>query len=269
MPQVSIIMGVYNGERTLEASLCSILNQTFTDWEFIICDDGSTDHSYSILSNYAKQDSRIILLQNRTNHSLAASLNKCLEIAQGELIARMDADDISDPRRLEVQVEFLKQNPKYALVGTLVSLFNDNGNWGHRGRFGEPTKTDVFLSKSFIHPTIIIKKTALIAVGNYTVSNLTYRAEDYDLFCKLYFNGFIGFNINERLLFYREDNLSYHRKKYIYRINLYVLKQYWCHKLKLSKKHYLFCFKPLIAGMIPSIVMRYYHRLVFKEKILK
>lgn len=265
MPEVSIIMGVFNGERTLKESIDSIINQTFTDWEFIICDDGSTDQSYEVLLNYAKQDSRIIILQNKTNLSLAASLNKCLEIAQGELIARMDADDISDPRRLEVQIGFIKQNSNYALVGTSVSLFNDKGIWGHRGSFGQPTKTDVFLSKSFIHPSIIIKKQALISVGNYTVSNLTYRAEDYDLFCKLYYHGFVGFNIKERLLFYREDKDSYKRKKYLYRVNLYMLKRYWFSKLELSGKQYLYCFKPLIAGMIPSFVMRYYHNIKFKK----
>ena len=96
-PSLSVIMGVYNGQPFLSKAIESILNQTFTDFEFIICDDCSTDDSAKILREFAAKDSRIRLLQNKQNKGLAATLNNCLNIARGTFIARMDCDDISLP----------------------------------------------------------------------------------------------------------------------------------------------------------------------------
>ena len=112
---VSIVMSVCNGERHLRRSVESILNQTLTDFEFIIVNDGSTDASPAILQSY--DNSRIVLLHNQKNRGLTYSLNRGLAAAKGEHIARMDADDIAMPRRLEKQVSFLGRHPGVGIVG--------------------------------------------------------------------------------------------------------------------------------------------------------
>ena len=101
-PLITVIMGVYNGQATLAEAIESIIAQTYTNWEMVICDDGSTDRSYHIAKAYERQyPDRIILLENETNQGLNKTLNRCLLAARGELIARQDADDISLPERLE------------------------------------------------------------------------------------------------------------------------------------------------------------------------
>ena len=103
---VSILMSVYNGASTLSAAIDSVLTQTYRDFEFIICDDASSDESWEILCTYQKRDPRIQLLRNDQNCGLAASLNHCLKAAKGQYIARQDADDVSDPERLERTLQY-------------------------------------------------------------------------------------------------------------------------------------------------------------------
>ena len=109
MPTVSVIMGIYNCEKTLSDAIDSIINQTYSDWELIMCDDGSTDNTYQIATKYSEKDNRITVIKNDTNSGLAFSLNHCLKYAKGEYVARMDADDISLPNRFEKQVAFLNK----------------------------------------------------------------------------------------------------------------------------------------------------------------
>jgi glycosyltransferase involved in cell wall biosynthesis len=106
--KISILMPVYNGEKYLREAIDSILNQTFTDFEFLIVDDGSTDNSVEIINSY--QNSRINLVKNDKNEGLVYTLNRGLSLAKGEYIARMDCDDISLPERLKKQIDFLDSN---------------------------------------------------------------------------------------------------------------------------------------------------------------
>ena len=126
-PKVSVLMSVYNGEIHLGEAVESILNQTFTDFEFIIVDDGSTDSTWSILSEYAVRDKRIVLIQNKNNIGLAKSLNKGLELARGEYVARQDADDLSLPERLAAQIGYSQQQPHVGLLGTAYYIINSQG----------------------------------------------------------------------------------------------------------------------------------------------
>ena len=125
MPKVSVVMSVYNGERHLREAVDSILNQTFGDLEFIIVDDGSRDRTWEILQSY--DDSRIVLLRNEQNIGLTKSLNRGLAATRGEYVARMDADDVSLPQRLERQVGFLDQHPEIGLVGCAFLQINEGG----------------------------------------------------------------------------------------------------------------------------------------------
>ena len=118
MPKVSIIMATYNCEDTLRKSVNSIVSQTFSDWEFIICDDCSTDGTYEILLEYKNQyPDKFVILHNKVNSKLPFSLNRGLEVARGEYIARMDGDDEALPDRLEKQVAFLDSHSEYSEIG--------------------------------------------------------------------------------------------------------------------------------------------------------
>ena len=126
--KISIIMSVYNSADTLSEAIDSIIEQTYGDWEFIICDDCSTDSTPDILEKYRLQNpDKFILLHNDKNMRLSYSLNRCLEKATGTYIARMDADDRSDPARFERQLSFLKEHPDIDLVGTAMRRFNESG----------------------------------------------------------------------------------------------------------------------------------------------
>ena len=123
-PCISVIMGVYNcpSERMLTRAVQSILDQTFRDFEFLICDDGSQNETYQWLEKLAAKDERIVLLRNRRNMSLAYSLNRCIEHANGLYIARQDADDYSEPTRFAKQIDYLNNHPSVSLVGSNCNL---------------------------------------------------------------------------------------------------------------------------------------------------
>src|SRR5438046_2743554 len=128
MPTVSVIMSVYNAQRYLAAAIDSILAQTFTDFEFIIIDDGSTDRSSQILADFANKDSRI-RVETRANKGLTRSLNEAIALSRGEFLARMDADDIALPNRLEVQVRFMREHRDVVLLGGGYELIDGAGRF--------------------------------------------------------------------------------------------------------------------------------------------
>ena len=132
MKLVSIIAGAYNIAKcfSFHKSMDSILNQTYKNFEFIICDDGSKDETWQLLEEYAKKDKRIRLLKNEKNKGLACSLNRCIEEAKGEYIARHDLDDYCDLTRFEKQVKYLDEHEDVAVLGTNAYLFDEKGVWG-------------------------------------------------------------------------------------------------------------------------------------------
>lgn len=264
MPKVSVIMGVYNGAKRITNAVNSLLNQSFSDFEIIICDDGSTDNTYDVVKKLTEIDNRIILIKNNRNQGLATSLNNCLNIASGDFIARMDDDDISHPTRFEKQVDFLNEHPEYALVGTSRNFYDDAGVWGRMVVEGEPSKLDIFLGKSFAHPTVMMRKEALIDVGGYTTKGVG-RTEDYDLWCKFYAKGYKGYNMSEVLLDYYQSRQSYSKRKYKYRINEFKLRKKWRKELNLPFKYDIHTYKPLFVGLIPAVLMNKYHKNKFSK----
>jgi glycosyltransferase EpsE len=260
MPKISVIMGVYNGEVHLRTAIESILNQTFMDFEFIICDDGSKDDSAKIVSDYAMNDNRIVLIRNQINLGLAASLNKCIDVAKSELIARMDADDISHANRLEIQFDYLMKNSNIDILGTAIKVFDGRGSYGFSYKNKSYNKANVFRNNFFFHPTVMMKKSMLIAIKGYTVENYTYRTEDYDLWCKAVYNGFIGFNLSTPLLDYRQDRNSYSKRKFKYRIHAVRLKLFWFKKLRIPVYMFFSVFKPVLVGLIPVSIMMVIHK---------
>lgn len=167
MPMISVIMGVYNCKNIelLNKSIDSILNQTVSDFEFLICNDGSSDKTFEELKKIAKKDSRIKILTYDNNIGLHHALNTCLKAAKGEYIARQDDDDLSKPERLVKQLEFLNKHQEYAIVGTCADVFDDEGVWGEYTVPESPKKEDFLWNSPFMHPTMMMRKTALLSGG--------------------------------------------------------------------------------------------------------
>jgi glycosyltransferase involved in cell wall biosynthesis len=179
-PLFTVLMPVYNGEKYLREAIDSILNQTLTDFEFLIIDDGSKDNSVQIINSYSEP--RIRLVKNEANLGISKTLNLGIEMSSAEFIARMDADDISYPARLQKQYDYLIKNPDCALLSTWAKMITENN---------EHIRTEEYRSRLhyynltfecwMYHPTVVFKKTAAKEVGMYSIP----YAEDFELFWQL------------------------------------------------------------------------------------
>jgi glycosyltransferase involved in cell wall biosynthesis len=203
-------MSVYNGEAYLAQALDSILGQSFSSFEFIVIDDASTDDTAGILAGYAGRDSRICLLSNQKNMGLAWSLNRGLKQADGRYIARMDADDICLPPRLEKQFSFMEEHPGVGVLGTAVEIIDSAGQViGQRMYPPDPIviRWRLALENPLCHPTVMMRR-SLLPDAPYN-SDLN-TAQDYDLWCRL---GLLtrSANLPQPLLRFRKHgaNLTY------------------------------------------------------------
>ena len=265
MPKVSIICGAYNVCKcySFEESIKSILTQTFGDFEFIICDDGSTDGTWEMLNNFAKLDNRIKLIKNEKNIGLAASLNKCLEISTSEYIARHDCDDYSAPRRLEKQIKHLEEHTDISILGTFTYLYDQKGVWGKIIFPTEITKRDFLFRSPHQHGSVIFRKEALIRAGGYRVAKETRRCEDYDLFMRMHLFAKSA-NLSEYLYYFCEDKNTLKRRKYRYRIDETKVRFKGFKALGLMPWAFFYAIKPLIVGLIPARLLAW-----LKNKFLK
>ena len=183
-PKVSVVMSVYNGDKHLREAVESILHQTFRGFEFIIVDDGSTDRTWEILASY--EDPRIALVRNEENIGLTKSLNRGLEMARGEYVARQDADDISLPERLEKQVEFLENNAEVGLLSCCFIEIDDEGRSVSIQRLpAEDTDLQerLLISNCFCHGAAMFRRECLESVGAYRQE--FEFAQDYDLWLRI------------------------------------------------------------------------------------
>lgn len=185
-PTVSIIMPAYNAQRFLSEAIESILNQSFKDFEFLVMDDGSTDNTWSILQYYAQKDSRIRLF-HQENKGVGNSLNYLIEMSRAELIARMDADDISHPERLQQQVNYLRDNPHIGMLSTARITIAPNG---FSCDFVCPPNAPVLLADLFAkdinlitHGSVMMRKEVLKSLNEPPYKPI--RAQDLDLWKRL------------------------------------------------------------------------------------
>ena len=202
-PKISLIMSVYNGEDYLAETVESVLCQTFTEWEFIIINDCSTDNTSKILAEYASKDARVKVHTNKTNLRLPSSLNKALSLAEGKYIARMDADDICMPDRLQKQYDFMEANPNVDLSScrflTLKNGVYSSGGCGGKGD-NESIKALLLVTNPILHPGIIAKAEVIKELcydKNFTCT------EDMELWTRFVLNNKRVEILSEYLMIYR------------------------------------------------------------------
>jgi len=202
MPKVSVLMSVFNSAEHLRQAIESILNQSYSDFEFIIVDDASSDDSVSIIDGYAKSDSRIEVLKNTKNLKLAYSLNKGIKQAKGEYIARMDSDDVAHLDRLQKQVEFMEARADVGVCGAWVSVYElPNVVW-KTAITPLAANCAAFFESCFHHPTVMMRKSVLDTYGSY--DEKVEFAQDCHLWSRLAFDhGVKLVNLPEVLLKYR------------------------------------------------------------------
>jgi len=205
MPKVTVLMPIYNAGKFLREAVDSILKQSFSDFEFLIIDDGSTDGSQSIIRSY--DDSRIRFVQNERNLGVARTLNKGFTLAQGQYVARMDADDISLPYRLEKQVHFMEENPEVGVSGTWIRLFGDQPRVVGRCPVGAPVvKSYLLFDNPMFHPSVILGR-AMIEKHGLRYDPLFKRTEDFELWSRAS-EFFAMDNLPEVLLHFRVHGSS-------------------------------------------------------------
>lgn len=203
VPAISVVMPVYNAERYIAEAIQSILNQTFSDFEFIIINDGSTDRSLEILQRYTSQDSRIRLI-SRENRGLVKTLNEGLTLAKAPLIARMDADDVAFLDRFHLQAQFMDQHPEVVCVGGYWEVIDDAGRVLTLLKVPEDNEQiqDLILKghASITHPSAMFRKSQVQELGGYRGE--FEAAEDLDLWLRLGEIGLLA-NIPHPVIKYR------------------------------------------------------------------
>ena len=259
-PLISVIMGIYNCADTLDAAVNCITTQTYDNWELIMCDDGSGDDTYQKALDIAKDDPRITVLKNEHNITLAPTLNKCLAVAKGEFIARMDGDDVCDPSRFEKELEILQNNLEYAIVSCYMNLADANGVF-RTVKYPEHPEMKDFVERSmFCHAAVMVRTDAIRSVGGYSESPKRKRVEDYDLWIRMYAAGFKGYNIQEALYTMTDDVSAYKRRDFSTRLNGCRVKLKACTYSGAGITGCLKSFIPILKWFVPSFVYKKIHR---------
>jgi len=220
-PAVSVIFPVYNCEKFIGKAIKSVLQQSFSDFELIIINDGSTDKTEFAILAFA--DPRIIYIKNQINKGLIFSLNRAIELAQGKYIARMDADDICLPERLAKQKNFLDQNENVSVAATTIDFINEQGEKTGVWNLDRKTITAEQIKKQMLYENCIAHPTVMMRAG--ILKNLKYNEqqkniEDYDLWLRVLNRGMSIAKIDEPLLLYRTHDESvtsiYLKKKNVF-----------------------------------------------------
>lgn len=226
-PTLSVVMAVFNGEKYLAEAIESVLNQTYGDFEFLIVNDGSTDDTEKIIRDYEERDSRIIYIKNESNLKQSRSWNRAIGISKGQLIIRMDADDICLPDRFERQYQYMMMHLDVGVLGSRYYIFSDDRNQ----KIESQKSFDITDGQPPVHhPTCCIRRNLFQKFGGY--DSRYDNAEDAELWYRFYSKGTNFVNLEDYLLLYRVHggNVSIKKmKKQIYlqfKINLLAIFKY-------------------------------------------
>ena len=259
--KISVLMGIYNCADTLEEAVQSILNQTYTNWQLIMCDDCSTDDTYAVANKIAEQyPAQILLIRNEKNRKLQYTLNHCLQYADGEFIARMDGDDTCSPERFAKEIDFLNKHPEFALVSCDMSLFDKDGEFRVIHYSKEPTGKSLLRTSQFCHAGCMMRTSVMKELGGYSESKNCERVEDYDLWVRLYAAGYKGYNIQETLYAMRDDRNAIKRRSLRNRLNESCLKMRAGNLLDHRMTGYVYAVVPILKALVPSSIYCWAHR---------
>lgn len=240
---ISVVMSVFNGEKYLREAIESILEQTYKDFQFVIVNDGSTDSSLEIMREYQKKDQRIKII-NQENTGLAKALNRGIKQAKGKYIARMDADDISKPDRLDKQIEFLENNPNCVALGTQSYVIDNDGNELFITNLPTEKKTikENYLParNPFYHGSVMFRKDSYIEVNGYN-EDIIHFIEDLILWNNLSDIGELQ-NLSDALYVHRiqPNSLATRPKKIEKRLQQIVKNIYTTGELSIKDKQTVF-----------------------------
>ncbi len=267
-PEISVVMPFYNAEKFLDESIQSILNQTFTDFEFIIINDASTDSSDKVVQKYL-DDERIVYVKNKENKGIVYNLNHGIKIAKADIIARMDGDDISMPERFEKQYKYLEKYESISIVGTFASMFDEKGTIQSMKFSTKPLeiKENSFHHGPFLHATIMCYKNILFDVGMYREKYSL--CEDIDILLRIIHVGYKGVNIPEILYLYRKHSSSTDTYKFRKALTGLRLKHEIAFKYNVKNKigNLLLTYADVILTFFPRKIR--YMLVNFYKKIIK
>ncbi len=253
---ISILMSIYNGGKWLAQSLESIYAQTETDWEIVAVDDGSTDGTADLLEKaQQKRPGKIRILTQSKNRGLTLSLISAAQAAQGEFLARLDVGDFFEPQKLEKQLNFLKKNPHYGVVGC---AYANESKIVHPPIHDAEIRATIFRKNPFAHSAILMRKEFYEKAGGYNPA--VKYGQDYDLWFRMLKVGKAA-NLSEVLCKRSIDpgSISYQKQKEQMR---QCLKTQWRYMNKLNPLHYIYLLEPLTMLLIPErikIFFRNYH----------
>jgi len=257
-PTISVLMGVcYRRDdiALLKRSVSSILNQSFVDFEFLICEDGSTADAKQYLNAQAQMDSRIRLIPGTGADTHAAKLNRCIISAQGKYFARQDDDDYSDQTRFEAQLEYLNLNQAVSFVGSVARLEQDRAVIGERRLPERPQVKDFLFVQPFLHPTLMFRASVFTPPITYCESQWCMGCEDYDLLLRLYEMGMVGANLQEACFTYTLPPRGSSNRTWKMRCNEVYTRWNRFKSLGLLPKALPHVIKPVLVGLIPRAIL--------------
>lgn len=261
-PLISVVMAEYNtNPKHLRESIESILHQSFSDFEFIIIDDGGSNDVSKFVEIF--NDKRIKVIKNIVNLGLVKSLNKAIKQSKSELIVRMDTDDLALPNRLSTLYDFATSHPEYAVVGSQVTEFTNNRNLGILAKKGEKDAVSIASGDTLVHPSCLIRKADFNAVGGYPDYN---RAEDLALWCEMLLANKRLYVIGDNLLKYRVDIEDYSKRSLMNRKGEISARLFYYPKLRVPFWCYAVIIKSIISGILPPRLVRFYrNKIVLKR----
>ena len=250
MKEITVIMGIYNCGSTLDKAIESLINQSVDNWSLIMCDDCSSDETLKIAKAYEKKYDNIKVIQNASNQGLAFSLNQCLEYVDTKYVARMDGDDVSHPDRFIKQYQFLESNEDFALVSSPMFLFDQNGRFGQTNLIENPRPIHFIFGTPHSHAPAMIRTKVLREVNGYNSSIL--RAQDYDLWSRIYALGYRGKNLSEPLYSMLDDRDAVSRRSVRVRLAEVALRYKIFKRLNLPFWAMPYVLKPCVQMLIPK-----------------
>lgn len=258
LPLLSVAMGVCYRRpdlALLERSVRSILAQTYTNLEFLICQNGSSEAACRFLEALAAEDSRLQLIDGTGANTLAQKLNRCIQSARGYWVARMDDDDFSEPERLEHQMSYLLQHPECAFVGCQVRLVQEGREIEPRHLPERPDLHDFLFTQPYIHPTLVFRKEALDTVNGYCEAARCVGCEDYDLLLRLYGHGCSGVNLKHVYFSYTVPPARAGNRTFRMRCNEMRTRFVLFRRLGLLPQAFPYVVKPVLVGLLPKAVL--------------